>query len=124
MNNTNPLREYQKMQLQTSSPEKLVLILYDEAIKCLHQAKIKIEEKNIEESNRLLIKTQKIILELMCSLKLDIGEISKRLHSLYDYMYRRLIQANLEKNSHIVEEIILLLKPLKDAWIKAMEEVK
>lgn len=123
MNQIDLLRKYREMEVQTSSPEKLILLLYDEVIKCLNRAKIKIESKDGEETNRLLLKTQKIIRELMCSLNLEVGEISTRWYSLYEYIYQRLIQANIEKNLKIIEEILSLLKPLREAWIKAMEEV-
>jgi len=123
MNRLDLLKKYQEMEIQTSSPEKLILLLYDEAIRCLNQAKTKVESKNIEGSNRLLLKTQKIIRELMCSLNLEVGEVSTCLFSLYEYIYQRLIQANIEKNPQIIEEVLSLLKPLREAWIKAMEEV-
>jgi len=111
------------MQIQTSSPEKLILLLYDEVIKCLQQVKTKIKDKNLEESNLLLIKAQRIIRELMRSLNIEMGEISIRWYSLYDYIHQRLVQANLEKNSQIIEEALSLIKPLRDAWNKAMEEI-
>jgi len=118
------LKRYREIEVQTSSPQKLILLLYDEAIKCLNEAKIKIRGENIEESNRLLLKTQKIIRELMSSLNLEVGKVvAARWFSLYEYMYWRLIQANLEKKSELIEEVLLLLKPLREAWIKAMEEV-
>lgn len=123
MNRLDLLKKYQEMEIKTSSPEKLILLLYDEAIKCLNQAKTKVESKDIEGSNRLLLKTQKIIRELMCSLNLEVGEISICLFNLYEYIYQRLIQANIEKNPQIIEEVLSLLKPLREAWIKAMEEV-
>jgi len=123
MNWPDLFRKYQEMEIQTSSPEKLILLLYDEAIKCLNQAKIKLEGKNIEEVNRLFLKTQKIIRELTCSLNLEMGELSIRWHNLYQYIYQRLIQANIEKNPQIIEEVLSLLQPLREAWIKAMEQV-
>jgi flagellar protein FliS len=123
MNRIDLLKKYREMEVQTSSPGKLILLLYEEAIKCLNRAKIKIQSKDVEETNRLLLKTQKIIRELMCSLNLEVGEISTRWYSLYEYIYQRLIQANIEKNLKIIEEVLSLLKPLREAWIKAMEEV-
>jgi len=121
MKNQELLKKYREMEILTSPPEKLILLLYDEAIKCLDQAKTKIKDKDVEESNRLLLKTQRIIRELMCSLNLKMGEIATRWYSLYEYIYERLIQANLEKNLEIIEEVLSLIKPLREAWAKAME---
>ena len=123
MGQADALKKYREMEIKTSSPAKLILILYNEAIKCLNRAKEKIKVKNVEESNDLLIRAQKIIRELMCSLNLKIGEMATRWYSLYEYIYYRLIQANLQKDVQIIDEALDLLKPLRDAWIKAMEEV-
>ncbi|MCD6257130.1 flagellar export chaperone FliS [Candidatus Aerophobetes bacterium] len=123
MGQADVLKKYREMEIKTSSPAKLILILYNEAIKCLNRAKEKIKVKNVEESNDLLIRAQKIIRELMCSLNLKVGEIATRWYSLYEYIYYRLIQANLQKDVQVIDEALDLLKPLRDAWIKAMEEV-
>jgi len=123
MGQADVLKKYREMEIKTSSPAKLILILYNEAIKCLNRAKEKIKVKNVEESNDLLIRAQKIIRELMCSLNLKVGEIATRWYSLYEYIYYRLIQANLQKDVQVIDEALYLLKPLRDAWIKAMEEV-
>ena len=123
MGQADVLKKYREMEIKTSSPAKLILILYNEAIKCLNRAKEKIKVKNVEESNDLLIRAQKIIRELMCSLNLKVGEMATRWYSLYEYIYYRLIQANLRKDVQIIDEALDLLKPLRDAWIKAMEEV-
>lgn len=123
MGQADVLKKYREMEIKTSSPAKLILILYNEAIKCLNRAKEKIKVKNVEESNDLLIRAQKIIRELMCSLNLKVGEMATRWYSLYEYIYYRLIQANLQKDVQVIDEALDLLKPLRDAWIKAMEEV-
>lgn len=123
MGQADVLKKYREMEIKTSSPAKLILILYNEAIKCLNRAKEKIKVKNVEESNDLLIRAQKIIRELMCSLNLKVGEMATRWYSLYEYIYYRLIQANLQKDVQVIDEVLDLLKPLRDAWIKAMEEV-
>ncbi|HDN84249.1 MAG TPA: flagellar export chaperone FliS [Candidatus Aerophobetes bacterium] len=123
MGQADALKKYREMEIKTSSPAKLILILYNEAIKCLNRAKEKIKVKNVEESNDLLIRAQKIIRELMCSLNLKVGEMATRWYSLYEYIYYRLIQANLQKDVQVIDEVLDLLKPLRDAWIKAMEEV-
>ncbi len=117
------LKKYREMEILTSSPAKLILILYDELIKCLNQAKEEISIKDIEKSHNLLVKSQGIIRELMCSLNLKAGEIAVNLYRIYEYMHYRLVQANLEKNIQMVEEVISLIKPLREAWIRAMEEV-
>lgn len=124
MNPTNLLKKYKDMEIQTSSPEKLILLLYNGAIKFLNQAKIKMREENIEESSRLLLKAEKIVRELMCSLDLKRGKFVVSWYSLYGYIYGRLVEANLEKKVEIVDEAIGLLTPLRDSWAKIITQEK
>jgi len=116
MNPTSLLKKYKEMEIQTSSPEKLILILYNGAIKFLNQAKTKMREENIEESSRLLLKAEKIVRELMFSLDLKRGKFVVHWYNLYGYIYGKLIEANLEKNVEAVDEAISLLTPLRDSW--------
>ena len=75
---------------------------------------------NIEKTHELLLKTQKIIRELMYSLDLEVGKLAINWYKLYEYIYRRLVQANFEKNLKILEEVLELLRPLREAWAKMM----
>lgn len=116
MSGQDQLRKYQELEIKTSSPEKLVLLLYDGVIRFLNQAERKIEEKNWQESNKLLIKGQRIISELMTSLDLRVADFTKGWYSLYDYMHQRLIEANLKKDVQPVKEVLQLIIPLRDSW--------
>ena len=119
MNNANPYARYQQNQVQTANPEKLILMLYDGAIKFLGQAKTALAEKDIEKTNHFLGRTQNIIAELMSSLDMDY-EVSKSLFSLYDFMHHSLVQANIKKDLELVEEVQLMLLDLRDTWAQAM----
>jgi len=118
MKQTDLIKRYREIEIQTSSPAKLILLLYDEAIKSLTLAKKEIEKNNIEKTHELLLKAQKIIRELMCSLDLETGKIATEWYKLYEYIYQRLVQANFEKNIEILKEILELLRPLREAWAK------
>lgn len=120
MKQTDLIKRYREIEIQTSSPAKLILLLYDEAIKSLTLAKKEIKMNNIEKTHELLLKTQKIIRELMCSLDLEVGKLAINWYKLYEYIYRRLVQANFEKNLKILEEVLELLRPLREAWAKMM----
>jgi len=120
MKQTDLIKRYREIEIQTSSPAKLILLLYDGAIKSLTLAKKEIKMNNVEKTHELLLKTQKIIRELMCSLDLEVGKIAINWYKLYEYIYRRLVQANFEKNLKILEEVLELLRPLREAWVKMM----
>ncbi|HOA41199.1 MAG TPA: flagellar export chaperone FliS [Halanaerobiales bacterium] len=113
----NPYQKYKTAQYSIASPEQLLLMLYEGAIKYARQAQKDMEERNVEAANNKLKKTEDIISELMVSLNMDEGgEIAQNLYNLYDYMNRRLIQANIRKDPGLVDEVITLLTSLKESW--------
>lgn len=115
---------YRQAQIETATPERLLVMLYDSAIKYLNLALQSLEQANREGVHRNLLKAEAIILELMAVLDMDLGgEIAHNLHNLYDYMYRQLVQANLEQAPAKIEEVLKLLTPLRSAWGEAAEMV-
>ena len=98
-------------------------MLYDGCIKFMNLAKIGIEEKNIEKANDNLLKAQAIITELDITLNMDI-EISKNMHSLYDFALSRLVDANLKKDASLIDDAKSVIVDLRDAWKEAMNIVK
>ena len=123
------MNPYLKNQIETSSPEQILILLYDGAIKFLNQAKIGIQNKDIELTHNNLIKAQNIISELRDTLDMKIGgELANNLYSLYNYFNRRLVQANIKKEIEPVDEVLEHLRGLRDTWkqaiIKKREEDK
>ena len=105
--------QYKQMQIKTAGPGKLLLMLYQGAIKFMKLAKKNIKEGKIEESHKNIIKAQNIILELQSTLnKEQGGQIAVQLESLYDFIYRELIQANLNKNTKHLDNVIPLVEEL------------
>ncbi len=108
---------YKNNQIMGAPQKKLIIMLYDGAIRNLKLAKIAMNEKNIEKANNTLIKAQNSILELMSTLNFEAGgEIAKNLHALYQYMYEKTIAANIEKNPDHADEVIKFLEELKEVW--------
>jgi flagellar protein FliS len=121
----NAYQRYKDAQYSTASPEQLLLMLYEGAIKYARQAQEEMREKNIEGANNKLKKTGDIISELMVSLDMEQGgEIARNLYNLYDYMNRRLIQANIRKDPGLVDEVITLLTSLKESWEEVIGRVR
>ncbi|MFC0477853.1 flagellar export chaperone FliS [Robertmurraya beringensis] len=111
----NPYQAYQQNTLNTASPGELTLMLYNGCIKFINQAKIAIQAKNIEDKNKNLIKAQKIIQELMVTLNMDVP-MSKELMAMYDYLYRRLVEANMNNNIGILDEVLSFVTEYRDTW--------
>ena len=94
-------------------------MLYDCAIKFLNIAVENMQPKTYDIVNQNIIKTQDIITELLYSLNMkDGGEISQNLFNLYMYFKKRLLEANIKKDSEVLKEIITHMKNLRDAWDK------
>ena len=121
--NENPYNQYKQTAIQTASPEKLLIMLYDGAIKFANQAKANIMAKNIEEANTFIIKTQDIITELMFTLDMDY-EISKNLYRIYDFINWRLFQANLKQDAMLIEIVVNIMMGLRSTWAEAALIVK
>jgi|JTFP01.1.fsa_nt_gb flagellar protein FliS len=120
---TNPYEQYKTTQISTATPGQLVVMLYDGAIKFCKMAKLGIEQKNIETANNNLIKVQNIIQELKISLDMKAGgELSETLDALYEYMLRRLIEANMKKDIKIINEVQKNLEELREAWVEAVKQ--
>ena len=119
----NPyLKQYQQSQIQTASPEQILIMLYDGAIQFLNKALTALDDNNIQESHNNIIGAQNIILEFMNTLNMDIGgDVAKNLYSLYEYMHYRLVQANINRDSGMVIEVLKHLKDLKMTWEEAIK---
>jgi flagellar protein FliS len=126
----DPYEKYRKMKVDTASQAKLILMLYDGCIKFLKHTIEKLKEKNFEEVNTYIIKAQNIITELMLSLNMEVGgDLAKNLYSLYDFMNRRLIEANVKKSSvkgnnveesiKLVKDVLGMMSELRDTWEEA-----
>lgn len=125
MNAYNPYakqaEQYRKQQIETASPEEVLIMLYDGAIRFLNVARKAIEEKDIEKSHNNLMKAQNIIIEFMNSLDMELGgEIAFNLYRLYEYLHHRLVQANIKKDVAMVDEVLDHLKSLKATWEEAI----
>jgi flagellar protein FliS len=90
---------------------------YEGVIDSLKLAKEKIKEKDYENKAKAIIKAQDIIKELMCSLNFEKGgEIANNLDSLYNYMLRRILQGDLNKDVRPIDEVIGMFTELLYAW--------
>lgn len=117
----NPYQQYMQNDIMLSSPEKLLLMLIDGLSRFIKTAKIAMKNKDTVKANENLIKAQDIVSELLSSLDMNY-EISEGLSKLYDFIYQRLIDANIKKDITIIEEIEPLVEDLKTTWHEALEK--
>ncbi|EFV78514.1 MULTISPECIES: flagellar export chaperone FliS [Cytobacillus] len=117
---SNPYQSYQQNSVNTASPGELTLMLYNGCLKFIHQAKKAIMDNNIEAKNTNIQKAQNIIQELMVTLNMDV-EVSQNMMSLYDYMNRRLIEANVKSETGILDEVEGLVTEFRDTWKEVIQ---
>lgn len=114
---------YQANSVANAKPEELTLMLYNGLIRFIMQAQKGIEEKDIQKAHDNIIKAENILLEFEATLD-NQYEISHNLFLLYDYMYRRLVDANLKKDTEILAEVLKFATELRDTWVQAMKNAK
>ncbi len=116
---------YKKASVNTLDQTKLIIMLYDGAIKNASFAVEHMKSGQIEKVHDCLIKTKNIVTELMATLNMDRGgDIAKNLQSLYSYMFSQLIEANMNKKTEPVVIVIDLLKELRAAWTQINSKKK
>ncbi len=117
MYSKDSLNQYKQTQVQTADRGKLVVMLYEGAIKFIDIASENMNFKTYDVVNTNIQKTLNIIEELQASLDMaQGGQLAERLLSIYEYLTRRLNQANIEKSKEILKEVKGLLEELLTAW--------
>ena len=113
---------YKNTEISTANQKKLIVMLYDGALRFLRTAGENMEPRSYDIVNNNIVKTQDIITELMLSLDMKAGsEIATNLFNIYAWAKKRLLEANIAKDSKIIEEVAGLLEQLRDAWVEIGE---
>ena len=110
---------YNNSKILTASPAELTLMLYDGAIKFTNIAIMAIEKHDIEKAHNNIVKTERIILEFQATLD-DKYPVAKDFDVVYTYLIQRLREANLKKDSEILEEVLKHLRTMRDTWKEVM----
>jgi flagellar secretion chaperone FliS len=119
VNANEPMNAYKEIQIKTANQIRLIVMLYDGAIRHINLAVDAFAEGHhrYDEINRHVIAAQDILSELMASLDFEKGGgLAKNLFSLYSFMNRRLLEGNLKKDPAPLSEVKKLLGELREAW--------
>ena len=120
-------KSYKAQSVQTASPGKLVLMLFDGYLRFTTAARQAWNEDDIikrnEGINNNLIRAQNIVTELQSSLDMSVpGDLPGTLYRLYDYVLSNLQQANLTKEIQKVEEADKVISELREAWAEMLTQ--
>jgi flagellar protein FliS len=123
------VKNYQKEALKTrvagADRYEIIQMLMAGAIEKMVLAKVAIDKKNLEAKSEHLSKASAILEALRGCLDFEVGgEVSENLYALYSYMIDRLLDASIQNDSSIVDEVSLLLKEIKSGWDAIPVEVR
>lgn len=112
--------QYNNSRVLTASPGELTLMLYDGAIKFLNIAEVGIEKKDYQKVHQNIVKVEHIIDYLRETLDMKYP-VAQDFENMYIYISRRLVEANLSKDSEILEELNSHLHAIRDNWVQVMK---
>lgn len=127
MSTVNRLNAYKETHIKTASGGRLIIMIYDEAVRQLDYAIEALGRKNpkFDLASNAIIKTQDLITELMVSLDFDKGgEIAQNLFSLYMFFNRQLMDANVKKDVDMLKNVLKFVSDLRDAWQQAINKTQ
>lgn len=119
----NPYAKYANNKVTMASPAELTLMLYEGAIKFCNMAILGIEEGSIQKAHDNIIKAERIIRELSVTLNRKYP-VAKDFDTIYNYLIRRLHEANIKKDKAILEEINTHLRSVRDTWKQVMQKCR
>lgn len=115
----NPYAQYNQSKILTASPAELTLMLYEGAIKFCNIAIMGIEQGDLAKAHNNIMKVQKIIEEFQITLNFKY-EIANDFNNVYNYLMKRLREANMTKDKEILEEVDEHLHTMRDTWKEVM----
>ena len=115
----NAYAQYKNSKVLTASPAELTLMLYEGAIKFCNIAIAAVEQKDIEKAHVNIQKTQRIIEHFRLTLDMKYP-VAQDFDRVYEYLGRRLVQANIKKDKEILEEVLEHLHSMRDTWKEVM----
>ncbi len=111
--------QYNNNQVLTASPAELTLMLYNGAIKFCNVSIVAIEKKDMDKAHTNIVKVEKIVEYLRATLDMKYS-VAQNFDNIYAYLDRRLVEANMKKDTAILEEICEHLRSVRDTWKEVM----
>lgn len=115
----NAYAQYNNSKVLTASPAELVLMLYEGAIKFANIAILALEQNETEKAHTNIVKTERIIDHFRATLDMKYP-VAKDFDRVYEYLQRRLLEANIKKDKEIMEEVCGHIRSMRDTWKEVM----
>jgi flagellar protein FliS len=115
----NYAQNYVNQSVATASPERLLIMLLDRLVLDVQRAIQSQEAGEHAAASPQLLHAQEIVLELRSSLKMDVWDGAAQLASIYDWLYRELIKANVSRDVEVTKDCLKVIEPLVETWREA-----
>jgi flagellar secretion chaperone FliS len=112
----NGRNAYKQIDIETASQEKLILLLLNGAMQRAEEGKRAIEKDDVQSAHAHLLRAQEIVSELRAALNMEAGEIADYLDRSYEYIHHLLVQANIQKDTALIDESVTHLAGFRDTW--------
>ncbi len=120
----NPWKAYKKVKMETATPQEAVILAYRGIVRYLEGAKEDMKRGDYPSCGEKIFRARRLLSELTLGLNDEAGELADNFRALYNFCYRRTIEANLRRDPAILEEVISLLEPLVSAWEEGLKALK
>ncbi|GMU21454.1 MAG: hypothetical protein AMXMBFR13_15470 [Phycisphaerae bacterium] len=121
----NASDEYLRNTVMTATPEQLHLMLYDGAIRFTRQGIEGVQRQNWEDVFNGFSRAQKIVLELLNSLNPEVDRaLCSRMAGLYNFIYRKLVDAGVQRDAAPAQEALKLLEYQRETWLLLMDKLR
>ena len=122
--NPQAAQNYLRTRVLTATPEQLQMMLYDGAIRFADAARTAILKKDWEQTFHNTARAQKIVMELLGGLRHEVQpDLCAKMASLYNYIYRRLVEASLHHQVELVDEALKMLRYQRESWVLLMDSL-
>lgn len=123
MSITSAYAQYNNSKIMTASPAELTLMLYEGAIKFCNIAIMGIEQGDMLKAHNNIVKVENIIMEFQATLNHKYP-VAEEFDKVYNYIYGRLVEANVKKDKVILEEVLEHLRGMRDTWKEVMRRTQ
>ncbi len=120
----NASQEYLKNAVLTATPEQLQLMLYDGAIRFATRGLEAVQANDREGAFNALDRAQRIVLELNQGIRREVNpELADQMAALYNFVYNRLIEGNINQDQAALEDALRILRHLRETWVMLMDKL-
>lgn len=117
--------EYLRNAILTASPEQLLLMLYDGAIRFTRQGAEGLERQDWEQAFNGFSRAQKVALELINSLNYDVDrDLCTKMAGLYNFVYRKLVEACSDRSVSAAQDALRILEYQRETWVMLIDQLR